>query len=369
MSHLRKNATALAAAAALATMANSALAQRVDFSGYGTLAATDNTSDLGDYRANWRQSAGANNGIDVGVDSRLGAQANVTFNDTFSAAAQALAIRRDGDKFKLNAEWLYGQAQVTSELSVRAGRLVLPTFMLSDVRNVGYAQHWVRTPAEVYLGFPVTSIDGAQVLYRTDVGGVRLTVQPTYGQAKATVFFDGGMLGELQGGAKWDDLWSLNVSAEKGDWTFRAGETTSKSSLVYENAPFIPTSRFTDKFTSLGAQYDNGALLVMAEFVDRETSSKEFDTRAWYSSAGYRIGSWMPYVSVARLTNLGTTVKSNPASRTIAGGLRWDVVKNVDLKLQIESSTLSGQQFVKLQPTADKSKNVNIVTLASDFVF
>lgn len=369
MRQLRRNATALASAAALVAVAGNARAQHVDFSGYGTLAATYNASDLGDYRANWRQSAGARDGIDFGVDSRLGGQANVAFSDVFSAAGQALAIRRDGKDVKLNAEWLYGQAQISSGLSVRAGRLALPTFMLSDVRNVGYAQHWIRTPAEVYLGFPVTSVDGAQVLYRTDVGGFRLTVQPTYGRAKAKVFFDGGPLGELVGGAKWDDLWSLNVSAEKGDWTVRGGETRSKSSLVYENAPFIPTSKFTDKFTSFGVQYDNGSLLVMAEFVDRATSSREFDTRAWYTSAGYRIGSWMPYASIARLVNLGTTIKADPASRTIAAGVRWDAMQNVDVKLQVESSTLSGQQFVLRPLTADKAKNVNIVTLATDFVF
>jgi hypothetical protein len=46
-------------------------------------------------------------------------------------------------------EWANLKYQITSDLAVRLGRIVLPTYDRSDTQNVGYALPWVRVPIEI----------------------------------------------------------------------------------------------------------------------------------------------------------------------------------------------------------------------------
>lgn len=362
----RLTAIALAAMGACVSHAQ-AQTPSVTLQGYGTLAGTYADTDLADYRSSWRQDHGSRGDLDLGVDSRLGGQANVTLNEILSGAGQLLAIRRDG-KDKIDVEWLYAQAQLHPEVSLRAGRFALPAFMLSDVRTVGYAQHWARTPAEVYLQFPVTSIDGIQLLYRTTWEGIKFTVQPSFGTAEAKQYFDAGPIGQLAVDSDFKKLRSINLSAEKGDWLVRAGQVVSNASIDYRNE-LMGVETFKDTFTSLGVQYDNGSLLVMSEYVDRKTSTSRFDTQSYYVSAGYRFSTVMPYATYSHLKSEGSAISSLPASKTTSLGVRWDFMPKVALKAQFDESTLSGQQFTKVDPAADMRDKVRVFTLGVDFIF
>jgi len=360
----------VAAVCAAAGPARAAEGLDLRFSGYGTVAATYADTHRALYRSSWRQGSGSRGRIDPGVDSRLGGQVNADFGGGWSAVAQVLAVRRDGGD-RLDMEWLYAQAQLNDELSVRVGRLVLPAFMLSDVRNVGYAQHWVRTPAEVYFWLPVTSVDGAQLLYRRAWNGTTFTVQPTVGQADTRQYFDfGGGHGLFSGKASFRNVRGLNLSAERGPWTLRFGQTVVDVHQNWDNAPpFLAPLDFRHTFTGLGLQYDDGALLVMTELVNTDTSDGSFDSRSGYLSVGHRFGPWMPYVTRAHLHNAGTRIASIPPSITSAAGLRWDAWKDVAVKGQVERTRLSGQQFIALDPGVDRRGSVTVFTLALEFVF
>ncbi|BBI60804.1 hypothetical protein HSBAA_21100 [Vreelandella sulfidaeris] len=155
----------------------------VRVSGFGTLGYVTTDTNDAEYRSSLRQHKGAteSNG-DWGVDSRLGLQANTTFNETFSAVAQGYISRRDGDSSP-DIEWLFLQADVLDGTSFRAGRMLVPTFLLSDFRQVGYAQHWLRSPVEVYGNFLNTSFDGLQSVSRFALGDYNATVQLSGGEA------------------------------------------------------------------------------------------------------------------------------------------------------------------------------------------
>src|SRR5690606_10989859 len=71
---------------------------------------------------------------------------------------------------------------ITPELSFRAGRMVLPIFLVSEYRKVGYANPWIRPPQEVYRIVPVTSSDGFDLSYRTYSDGFTNTARITYGR-------------------------------------------------------------------------------------------------------------------------------------------------------------------------------------------
>jgi hypothetical protein len=362
---LRLAALALAMAGATSAWAEPSYT----FGGYGTLAAAHASAKDSNFRSSWRQNTGSHGTVDFGVDSRLGVQGTANFNDTFSATGQLLALRRDG-KESVFAEWLYGQARINDALNVRAGRVVLPAFMLSDTRNVGYSQHWVRTPAQAYLGFPVTSVDGVQAIYRTTFGDTTFTVQPTFGRAKVQMYIDvGPFFGAnrlASNDGAFNKIESLALSAERGDWTLRLGHTvTQKATFTAKNVP-LPAFTIRDAFTGAGLQYDNGKLLVMSEYVIRRADNNVVNTKAYYVSAGYRFGAWTPYATHAHIKYDPASVNAAwDPSTTNSVGLRWDFYKNMALKAQFDRADQSGQEFT----TMANGKHVNVTSLALDFVF
>lgn len=357
----------LAPAALLATALASpiALAEGLDaqFSGYGTLAATYADTHDAQFRTSWQQSRGSKSRVDWGVDSRIGAQLDLGFDETFSATGQLLG-QRLGANEQLSVEWLYAQAQLNPETVVRAGRVVLTAFMLSDVRNVGYSQHWAHTPYEVYLTFP--PIDGVQLLYRSTWQGIRFSVQPTVGRAKADMYYETAPLGVISAPTDFHRFYSFNVMAEKGNVTARLGHSVADATIRWSIAPAEP---LIYRFTSLGLQYDDGRWLAMAEIMKGHTDTGRYDLNGQYVSLGHRFGAWMPYATYANLHNTGTAIRAVPDSYTPALGLRWDAAKDMSLKFQAERARFAGQQFIGLTPGTDPSRSARIYTLALDFVF
>lgn len=359
--------------AAGSTVAMAADGPDVTFSGFGTLGYTTTNSDAVQFRSTIRQHKGAteSNG-DFGVDSKLGLQANVKFNETFSAVGQVLAMRRDGEE-NPTVEWLFGQAKVADWADLRVGRMVLPTFMLSDSRNVGYASHWLRAPQETYGFFFPTSFDGVQGVLRGAVGGFNLTTQLSAGTSKSDAYFFGPV-----GQADYKKIYSVNMLAEQGNWTFRLGYTAGADTEVTSSSQ---NEKGKDKFSGLGVQYDNGDLLVMSEYVTRRWTSKVnsaldgvFDSDGYYVSAGYRFGSFMPYVTYSRYEPKGLAFTLQPGypndGETQAIGLRWDAMKNVAVKAQVEE--VKGTQGTQLLGVAGQTYNgekVRAVSIAVDFVF
>jgi hypothetical protein len=78
-----------------------------------------------------------------------------------------------------HVEWANVKYQFTPDLSVRCGRTALPIFMVTDSREIGYANPRVRPPDELYRIVPVRSIDGADASYRVSLGPATNTLQVT----------------------------------------------------------------------------------------------------------------------------------------------------------------------------------------------
>lgn len=373
-----------AAAALLGMCATASWAdQGFNFSGYGTLGAVRTNSDEVEYRSGLRQHKGADGTPDFGVDSRLGLQGSYVFNDQFSAVAQVLASRRDG-KEGPQVEWLYGQYSPIKAVDLRLGRLVLPIFMLSDNRNVGYAHYWMRAPQEVYGVYSLTSFDGVQARWRDNVGGVNLNVQASGGTSKADIFTTASV--EVAPGTlfffntpvslKYPQLYSLAVSAEKGFWTIRGSKTYGKNTEMLlpasmGSAAWLPKG--TDNFTNVGVQYDDGSLVVMSEFVARRYSVAGLvNSNSYYVSGGYRFGAFTPYLTYSYLEPKGFyyRISSTTPGITRSAGVRWDVATNVAVKAQFDRARRTDISFVNAPQTfLQQPRSVNAVSLAVDFVF
>src|SRR5690606_6691127 len=354
----------LACAGAACVFSPSSFAQATfKVSGYGTLAGTVTDNAAYAFRSSMNQSEGAQKGFDFFTDSKLGVQAVANFNTGFSVTGQLLGQRRRVDRtgdsnsdFEVGFEWLYAQYSPTSNLDLRLGRVVLPAFMISDSRNVGYSQPWLRAPLSVYAGMPLTNVDGGQINWRIPAGSAIVSVQPTYGQSSFNVSngIQSGSL-VLKDRTKW--VAGLNVGLEYGDWLIRAGQLTSRSPdtelrLFGASRPAVSYD-LKDSFTSAGVQFDNGTAVVMAEWSKRKMSDMPLNgnlgmleplyqstrypgrpllkNQNFYVAGGWRFGSVLPMLSYGQTRNMFSGEKN----REISGSVRWDFMNNLALKAQL----------------------------------
>ena len=412
----RIRAYALACAVAIGHAGMPASAQPTfDFRGYGTLGVVHSSDDRSDYLVDAFKpdGPGATRRWSAEVDSRLGAQVDAAFTPRLSAVVQVLAQQRYDDRYEPVVEWANLKYELAPELNVRAGRIVLPVFMVTDSRRVGYANPWVRPPVEVYSLVPVTHNDGVDAAYRLAVGDFSATFHGTYGRSDSK-FSGGSSLGT--GTAEGRHLTVLSAAVERGAASFRASYGSARLT-VREFDPLFesfrgfgpPGAAIADRydverrrvaFAGIGATYDPGRWFAMAEWARFDTRSIIGRRSAWYVSAGPRIGKWTPYATYARLrvesetSDPGLPVAALPpalapaaaalnaglnaqlgglaAQRSASIGARWDFMRNVALKTQfdrIRRASGSPGTFGRLQPGFERGGRADIFSLAVDFVF
>jgi len=353
--------------------------------GFGTLGATRTNVDETQFRSGLTQYSGADKTVDLGVDSRLGLQGTVAYKSDFALTAQLLGMRRQDVDFDLDVEWLYAQYTGVPGLDVKAGRVALAAFLVSDSRYVGYATPWLRVPPLVYSMLPYSTVDGIQAGYRHSIGPAVASIQVSHGRSKAGISAVGefppnsgsGLFAESRLDTRSPKATNVNLMLEWGDWTARIGQVKSDVEMTVNipSPPFggplsgLPGPVFKDTFTGLGLQYDNGKLVVIAEHVKRKTKPQQvFDSTAWYVGGGYHFGEFMPYVVISKFTvdfpGLESTTKGT------AAGLRYDFAKNVALKAEFARYDANNSLIFTdgISPAA-RDKKVNVVSVALDFVF
>ncbi|MGA2190220.1 MAG: hypothetical protein ABSH33_16990 [Steroidobacteraceae bacterium] len=380
------------------------------FSGFGTLGLVHSSEDTADFTASQLQpnGAGYTHSWSPDVDSRLGAQATAHFTPQFSAMLQVISEQGSDDTYRPQVEWANIAYRLTSEFSVRVGRIVLPTFLLSDTRKVGYASPWIRPPVEVYGLSPIFNSDGADASYKVHVGDVVNTLVGTYGKTSFTV---------PQGGVfEVKHLWVIADTAEYGALTLHIAYQHASYSDHALDPLFDGFRQFGPQGSALadtydldnklaqaitaGAMYDPGEWFATGEWGRRDLHSAYGEGTAWYLSGGYRLAKFTPYLTYAEVNANGNTsdpglnVSALPSylagaatglnaglnsilggaatQHTISVGSRWDVMNNVDLKLQYDHTRLgAGSQgiLINLQPGFQPGGTVNLVSIAIDFVW
>lgn len=371
----------------------------VTVSGFGTAALTTSNSDDAEF-ARPNQVSGVKRNVGTGVDSNFGVQATAKFNERFSATAQGLVRKNATDQFGGELAWAFGKIKVTDQLDVRVGRVGLPVYMISDYRNVGYANTMLRPPVEMYSQVPVESLDGVDAIYQNSFGDTTLTAQ--FGVGRTNTDNKGGYTAHFR------DLTALNLVAENGPFTFRFGRVDTKFSVndlaslntlvgtlrqfgFSSQADQLQVKDTKGSFTSLGFGMDWKNIVLQAEYGKRKTSSLTVaDTTSWYTMAGYRIGKFLPYVNhasarqdsprtVAGLPMAGPFIPLTLGANALASqaplqtsnsiGLRWDFYKSAALKLQFDrySPENGPGTFVNAKPNF--TGPVNVFAAAIDFVF
>ncbi|APV51520.1 hypothetical protein BWI17_18590 [Betaproteobacteria bacterium GR16-43] len=411
---MHKNRMAIAMAIALgapvAAFAQESAPSMFKFSGFGTLGVVSTDTDKAEYAVSVLQPGGAKKKADFGVDSLIAAQVDARFTPQFSAVIQAVANRTADDDFTPHVEWAFARYAFTPDLTVRGGIMAVPIFMLSESRLVGLSYPWVRPPTALYSQSPTTKFQGGDITYRHDVSGVNLSGQAYVGRAPTEIPVSAGG----HNTADLDNMFGVQFGAESGPWTLRLGYLQTDftyrdqaiqplfdglrqiNALVPGAAALANELDTIDKkitFTTVGASYESGNMLLMGEYGKRKADLFLADTSSWYLMGGYRFGNFMPHLTLSRVKVDSATSQSlipsvgplaavaagvnrllegqNVAQKTVAVGFRYQFHKNADVKVQWDRIDLPNGavgNFQRAQPGFAGS-NVNVYSAAVDFVF
>jgi hypothetical protein len=380
------------------------------FSGFGTFGLVHSSEDLADFTSTIFKpnGAGYSHAWSPAVDSLIGAQVIANFSPQLSAMVQVISEQNYDNTYRPHVEWANIKYEFTPDASVRVGRTVLASFLLSDTRNIGYANPWIRPPVEVYSLVPIDSSDGIDARYRWNIGDFVQTFVGTYGATSSTQ--------PTGGNAEARHQWNLSDTLEYGAATLRIAYQRANLTLDGLHTFFSAFRQFGPQgevlankydpyrkpleFIGVGAMYNPRDWFVTGEWGTSQFHSVLGKSTAWYASGGYRLAKFTPFLTYGALkansntsdpgltesalppylagpatglnAGLNAILGSIAIQRTTSAGLRWDFIENVDLKLQYDHTDLgmgSAGTLINIQPGFQRGGTVNLLSITIDFVW
>lgn len=386
--------------------AESVLPAGLTLQGFGTLGLARSSNPTADFVRDLSQPNGATNSFSARIDSLLGIQANYSINEQLEAVLQGISHYRYDASFSPELTRADLKYSPNSNLSLRAGRIGTEFYLMADSRMVGYSVLTVRPPGDFFGMLPFNYIDGMDA---------RISLPLASGVLRGDVY--SGLAREklpLE-----DKIWDLDGSRlsgasleyQKGPWLARMSyaridfehdlpigaltdalrSTHVASAIAAANSMGVADTR--GAFRSLGVVYDDGSLQVQLAVARTERESVMFENdRSGYALAGYRFGQVTPFIGYSWVRStpksldtglpitpygaLNALVSSNVAKShsdqyTTTLGARWDVMRNVDLKLQydMQRGTPTSVFPVRREQIPAWNGSTNIFSLALDFIF
>ena len=315
----------------------------VELSGYASFSATiTNAKDLTDADVAFNNGL-ANKNVNFNNDDNLiGLQFTAPVSDKVD---MTLVLQANGgtSNYNVEAQWGYATYKFNDELSLRIGKYKGSFYMVSDYKDVGYAYPWVRPPLEVYSTNPIDALNGLDLVYQTNVGDMTLLTELYVGSGthSATILpavIDSGALGPIPKGTpvsfETPNSTGLNVSVSGDIGTFRVGYYATDV-----NAASFGIADEEGTFLGFGFNIDWNNVVVYSEYVQRDTApALAFafpDQEAYYVTLGYRMGKYLPYVTVAELAEGSDVSPVAQEQSSVAVGLRYEVSDTSVLKFEV----------------------------------
>ena len=183
-------------------MLASASAHAIQFDGFFTVGAAIHNDDTNkdNAAADGRENIyigslgdrGVTEDLTFETDTRFGLQISSDVSENMSVVAQLLG-RGTISNFDAIIEWAYMDYEFADWVSLRAGKIKQPVYLVNDYVEVGYAYPWIRPPVEVYyLNNPLNTVNGAELLLSFPVGPGTLSFQPYIGSNRDDIPNTGG---------------------------------------------------------------------------------------------------------------------------------------------------------------------------------
>jgi hypothetical protein len=379
-------------------------------SGFGTLGVVHSSENDADYVTSIFKpdGAGRSRSWSPAVDSVLGVQAVAHLTPQASAVVQLVSEQNYDGSYRPHVEWANLKYDITPDAFVRVGRVVMPSFLVSGFRKVGYASPWVRPPPGVYGIVPISTNDGVDASYRMHFGETSSTLQGTYGSLKSRAV-DGTF-------STARNQWGIFSTTDYGALTLRVAYHQAHLTLRSLDSFFAALRGFGPEgvalaqkyqcdgklvpFASTGASYDPGKWFVTGEWATSRSHCFIGARSGWYAGGGYRLGKVTPYATYARSmaeserSTPGLTVSalppflqgpaagvnaalngiigSVPRQQTIVIGARWDFAKHAAVKVQLDHIRLgagSKGTLTNTSPAFQPGGKLNVFSATLDFVF
>jgi hypothetical protein len=380
------------------------------FRGFGTVGLVHSSEDQADFTSSILKpnGAGHSHNWSADVDSLIAGQVSATFTPKLSAVLQVIAEQDDDNTYRPHLEWANVQYQFTPDFNVRFGRTVLPTFLFSGTRKVGYTYPWVRPPLEVYRVVPVTASDGVDANFRMHAGEFTHSIQANYGSSEPTLPGNGGTI-------EASDAWGITYTGEYHAVTVHLAYQRPLLTVDSADPIFDAFRQFgpqgialADKYDvdreafpiiAAGVTYDPGKWFATAEWSHTDSRSFLGKSTGWYVSVGRRLGRFTPYLTYAEadadnLSDPGLNLSTLPPSlvgtaaglnaalnallgqkviqSTISAGGRWELTRSVAFKLQFDHTRIGAGSpgvLTNLQPDFRPGGEVDVISATIDFVF
>ena len=376
----------------------------LELSGFGTFGYSISDSGTAEYRVGDAQDGVDDSGSFL-LDTRLGVQLDAHLNDQFSATVQAFARDDDSGDFSPELEWAFVRWNVNDSWSFRLGRMSLPTFNVSDFREVGYANVLLRPPEDIYLQVPIRRFNGVDLSGNFEIGEALLSTQLLFGQTRENI--------QNSATIEADNLAGVNVAISQGIARLRVSHVQTTLSTESEDlsvlsealqqltlgipslapiASMVTSEPRDTTFSSVSLELDFEQFFVSSEHTWLHSDSFLPDTTGWYVSAGYRYGNWTPYLFTSRLQQSGSPVEFDipdvpllqplnegltdlfldPDQSTTGVGVRWDFIPDLALKFQLEHIRRDdiGLSFFRIDDDdSDDGKDVTLISVTIDYIF
>ncbi|MGH8492076.1 MAG: porin [Moraxellaceae bacterium] len=362
---------AIMAAASFAASAEN-ITPNLKFNGFGTASVGVLDDDQGgQYIKPLGNDLGLNQSANASLESLIGLQFDYALNDQVNMVAQLVA--QGSNNYEVNAEWAYIGYAIDDNWRLRGGRFALPSFMFSETIHVGQSYPWVRLPAEVYFGVPVTNFDGADMLFRHPIGSWNLNAQILAGGSNTDYFRTQNAIG-------------ANISLSNDNLTLRAGYIGSQ--LTLNSTDIVPDylcsllclDQERNQLSNVGALYDDGKWFLAGEFAQLKVNGWVSDYNSGYLSAGYYFGKLLPFALWSTVHTFNEEeCTSNPAcavpsnykdQTTMALGARYALKNNVSVKGQIDHvSGFNNSTGLLSNPDQTPPDNFNVFTLSLNAAF
>lgn len=379
------------------------------FDGFGTLGVVFSDSDNLGFRSDAMQRYTALSGSpQFRNDTLFGAQISANYGDQLSAALQVKGRYRHKG-FDVYGSMAYVGYQPWPNIKIRAGRLLLDMFLLSESRSIGFSRPWVRPVEEFYGPILVEFFDGVDASYGRALGKGYLEFRGSVGKVRHPY----SLTPSWKALITYNPFWTVNASYTLGDWRFRFGymdaHVTHFDHIGYDDVvrdifayrDKLPLAFFQEldgielrnvdiSHASLALSYDDGLWSVSSEVARPDYQLKMLTA---YASVGYRFGAVTPYAVIGRVyagkrNFLPSAALLSPEARkrfnyivhltdgganqtSLTLGVRWDLSSQLAVKAQFAHRRV-GQDGVFLwleEPSLSLDERVNTLSFSMDFVF
>lgn len=293
-----------------------------------------NGNDCPCYTADWSNAGVYTNSFSLRPESRVGIQANYAVNAQFKFVGQLVSRGSDAPP---NLQWAYAAYAPDKQWELQIGRKRIPLYYYSDFQDIGVSYPWISPPPELY-GWEATNYNGASLRFRTNLNDVSVNASAFAGKEHI-----GGSLYERlvlssSTAVTWNNIVGADLEVTQGALTVRAVYLRAKVNLF--NADLDDHAKL--QAYGIAVNYDADSWFVLSEltqlkrtFIDGQYS---VTAPAFTLGAGYRYGSWTPFLNFAKYTEQSSDLAlyaPQSYSRS-ALTLRYDIDARSSVKGQID---------------------------------